>query len=330
MPTATRNIKPKSKSKPNAPLPVIFLMGATGCGKTALAAGLSRLLDCELVSVDAAQVYRGLDIGTAKPSADFLRQYPHHLIDICEPTEHYSAARFCADARNHIAEIHGLQKIPLLVGGSLFYFAALENGLSELPSADPQTRRQIGAQMQQRGAAAMHAELTQIDPEIAAQIRATDPQRIQRALEIYHLSQRPPSQLMAQSTPARLPFPLIKLGLFCPDRAVLHQRLEARFSQMLKRGLVAEVEALFARISQLDNAPSMRSVGYRQVRDYLRGDCSYDAMRERAVAATRQLAKRQLTWMRQQSNLVWVDFEPAPLDALRTYLRERLGERWVS
>ena len=287
--------------------PVVFLMGPTACGKTDLAASLLDAFDAELISVDAAQIYRGMDIGTAKPTPDFLRRYPHHLIDICDPHEVYGAARFRDDALRLIAEIHARRKLPVLVGGTMFYFAALENGLSELPAADAALREEINAEIRRKGLPAMHAQLQKIDPGLAAVIRPSDAQRIQRALEIHRLSGRPPSEVMAQSVAQPISLPLVKLGLFTADRRVLHGRIEARFARMLEHGLLDEVKTLIATMDNPDAQPAMRIVGYRQVHDYLKNPLTYDAMIDKAVAATRQLAKRQLTWMRQQRNLVWID-----------------------
>ena len=304
--------------------PVIFLMGATACGKTELAAALFEQYHAELVSVDAAQVYRGMDIGTAKPQQEFLRNYPHHLIDICAAHENYCAARFREDALALIGRIHAAGKLPILVGGSMFYFAALENGLSELPSADEESRLHITDEIRRYGLAEMYARLCKIDPKIATKIRPSDTQRIQRALEIHLLSARPPSEVMAQSAPQPLPFPLIKLGLFCAERKVLHTRIAARFLQMLENGLVDEVKAVLSTIPEGHNAPSLRTVGYRQVLAFLRGEIDYDEMCQLAIAATRQLAKRQLTWMRQQQNLVWIDAQASPQAVLRDYLAQCL------
>ena len=316
-----------SREKSNRP--VVFLMGPTACGKTDLAAALFDEYPAELVSVDAAQVYRGMDIGTAKPARAFLGKYPHHLIDVRDPHQTYCAAEFRDDALALIERIHAAGKLPILVGGTMFYFAALEHGLSGLPSADPETRRQIAAETARRGLPAMHARLQRLDPALAATISPADPQRIQRALEIHRLSGRPPGEVMAQSKPRPIPHPVIKLGLFIADRAALHRRIAARFACMLEQGLVDEVKTLAAAIPDPDlhpgQLPSLRTVGYRQALGFLRGEFTHDQMTERSVAATRQLAKRQLTWMRRQRNLVWLDAaDPKATDNARAYLQNRV------
>ena len=303
--------------------PVLFLMGPTASGKTELAAALFDAFDVELVSVDAAQVYRGMDIGTAKPAREFLRRYPHHLIDIRAPSNAYSAAEFCADARALISQIHARGKLPVLVGGTMFYFNALENGLSDLPSADPAARAQITREIETHGLAAMHARLSRLDAKLAAAIAPSDAQRIQRAMEIHRATGNAPSEVMAQSAATPLPFPLIKLGLFTADRRLLHARIETRFRRMLEQGLVDEVKTLAAGLpdADADQQTAMRTVGYRQALGFVRGAFGYDEMIDQAIAATRQLAKRQLTWMRNQRNLVWVDnAEGVAVDGVCLYL----------
>lgn len=309
--------------------PVIFLMGPTASGKTDLAAALFDACDAELVSVDAAQVYRGMDIGTAKPGRDFLARYPHHLIDIRDPDETYCAAEFRADALALIGEIHARDKLPILVGGTMFYFSALENGLSELPSADPGLRAQLAREIEREGLAAAHAQLRRIDSRLAAAILPSDTQRIQRALEIHQLTGRVPSEVMAQSEAVPIRFPVLKFGLFTADRGVLHARIETRFRRMLERGLVDEVRAIAAGIAEPDMQPSMRAVGYRQVRAYLRGEAAYGEMVDKGVAATRQLAKRQLTWMRRQKNLVWIEAGSSAADNVRRHLQNRIAIREI-
>ena len=303
--------------------PVIFLLGATAVGKTELAARLHDAMPAELISVDAAQVYRGMDIGTGKPNAEFLAKYPHHLIDIRAPTETYNAARFCKDAKTLIAEIHAREKIPILVGGTMFYYNALEQGLSALPSADAKLRAEIADEIAGRGLGALYAELKKVDAKLAAQIKPTDRQRIQRAMEIYRLTKTPPTMAMAREGVAPLSVAPIKIGLYLPDRAALHKRIHIRFEKMLERGLVDEVKAIIAAMHSPQKYPAMRTVNYRQVHSYLRGEISYDEMKAQAVAATRQLAKRQLTWMRGMRDLKWVDNSVDATEKILAYLKTK-------
>ncbi|MGR3913616.1 MAG: tRNA (adenosine(37)-N6)-dimethylallyltransferase MiaA [Gammaproteobacteria bacterium] len=309
------------------PLPVIFLLGPTTAGKTGLAAALRDAHPVDLISVDAAQVYRGMDIGTGKPDAAFLRAYPHALIDIRAPADTYNAARFCEDARALIAQSHARGRLPLLVGGTMFYFAALEHGLSALPSGDAEVRAEIAREMAARGVAAMHARLCGVDARLAAGILPSDRQRIARALEIHRLTGRRPSAVMAESAAVSIPFPLIKVGLFTAERAVLHRRIDARFRAMLERGLVEEVQGIAAALDDPAAQPCMRTVNYRQAHAYLRGEIGFDAMVEKSIAATRQLAKRQLTWMRRWRDLVWIDAtEKSFVEVAQKHVRERLAE----
>ena len=295
---------------PDSP-PVIFIMGPTASGKTELAVELVRRLPCEIISVDSAMVYRGMDIGTAKPDPEILSVAPHRLIDIRDPADPYSAAQFSADARREIAAIHAAGRIPLLVGGTMLYFRALQHGLSALPCADAAIREAIEAEARARGWAALHARLARVDPAAAARIHPNDPQRIQRALEVYEISGRPLSSFFTGQRPDRLASitsgKLIKLVLAPSDRVVMRERIEVRFQQMLDRGLIREVEALYQRGDLQRELPSMRSAGYRQVWDYLCGELSYAGMVERAGIATRQLAKRQLTWLRREEGTQWFD-----------------------
>ena len=284
--------------------PVIYLMGPTASGKTDVAAALYERFPVELISVDAAQVYRGMDIGTAKPDATFLGRYPHHLIDIRWPSDTYSAADFAKDARELIDDIHMRNKVPLLVGGTMFYFKALESGLSTLPVTDIEVRNAAHREILEKGLDAVYQQLQSLDPDTAKRIAPNDRQRVQRAMEIYQLSGKAPSTLM--NTADALPYPLIKLTLFDTDRAALHNRIYQRFHAMIDQGLVDEVERVSRDLTgSIDSLPSMRTVGYRQVYDFLQGKIDFGLMIEKAVAATRQLAKRQLTWLRQQSNVVW-------------------------
>jgi len=279
--------------------PAIFLMGPTASGKTELAIELHRRFPVEIVSVDSSLVYRGMDIGTAKPTAEELAEAPHRLINIRNPDEPYSAAEFCSDARREMERITESGKIPLLVGGTIFYFHSLEFGLSELPAADPQTRKRIRQSIEQEGLAAAHARLGELDPASAERIHQNDSQRIERALEIIELTGQTPSELaIAPDQKLELPYTLIKYALWTEDRKLLNPRIIQRFDRMLEQGLLDEVRGLLKSDWFDPNLPAMRMVGYRQAIEYLQGQCSYDEMRERAVLATGQLAKRQMTWIR--------------------------------
>jgi len=283
--------------------PAIFLMGPTAAGKTALALALHDALPVEIISVDSSQVYRGMDIGTAKPTAEERKRAPHRLIDIREPEETYSAAEFCADALREMEAITHEGKIPLLVGGTMFYFHALEFGLSDLPSADPDIRARLGEEAGRSGWAAMHRRLQSIDPDTAARIHPNDAQRIQRALEIHEITGQPPSLLAAAQPGVTLPYRLLKIALWPQDRTQLHARIESRFLAMLELGFVAEVEQLHRRGGLTGTMPSIRTVGYRQIWEYLTEEVNYSQMIDRAIAATRQLAKRQITWLRSYPDL---------------------------
>jgi len=278
-------------------------MGPTASGKTALAAALVKRYPMDIISVDSALVYRGMDIGTAKPDAALLAAAPHRLIDIRDPAEPYSAADFRTDAIEEMAEIAANRRIPLLVGGTFLYFRALEQGLSEMPAADPALRARLAAEAQRDGWAALHARLARVDPLSAARIHASDPQRIQRALEVYELGGQAMSAIHAARPQADFPYRLLKLALIPADRDTLHARIEDRFRQMLAAGLLDEVQALRARGDLDAELPAMRAVGYRQVGQYLDGQLDYDAMCEQAIIATRQYAKRQLTWLRGEADL---------------------------
>ncbi|MCC6210634.1 MAG: tRNA (adenosine(37)-N6)-dimethylallyltransferase MiaA [Burkholderiales bacterium] len=276
---------------------VLALLGPTASGKSLLAMQLASRHPIEIVSVDSAQVYRGMDIGTAKPSAADRRAVPHHLIDVVEPTASYSAGRFCADAVRAVEDILSRARIPLLVGGTMLYYRALAHGLDRLPAADAGLRRRIDAEAAERGWPALHAELARADPRSAARIRPADAQRIQRALEVLRLTGQPLSALQGKAR-GEPPFGLQAYALVPADRAGLHQRIAARFDAMLSAGLVEELRELRTRHDLRADLPSMRCVGYRQVWEYLEGRYDRKTLRERAIAATRQLAKRQLTWLR--------------------------------
>lgn len=278
---------------------VVSIMGPTASGKTAAALEVARHIPCEIISVDSALVYRGMDIGTAKPSAQELASVPHHLIDILDPSEAYSVMQFRQDAIRLAGEIHARGRLPLLVGGTMLYFKALKDGLDALPTADAALRARLDAEAAAMGSPALHARLADVDPDTAARLKPNDSQRIQRALEIYELTGQPMSLLLAKAPKTELPFSLLPIALEPSDRAVLHARIAARFDAMLEGGaLVAEVQRLRARGDLHLGLPSMRCVGYRQTWEYLDGQYGMTELRERGIAATRQLAKRQLTWLR--------------------------------
>ena len=290
--------------------PAIFLMGPTAAGKTDLALALARALPCELISVDSALIYRGMDIGTAKPSPAELAEFPHRLIDIRDPAEAYSAAEFRAEALAAMAEITARGRIPLLVGGTMLYFKTLLEGLAQMPSADPALRAELEARAAAQGWATLHHELATVDPESAARIHPNDPQRLVRALEVHRLSGLSMSahrQLQAADAGAALPYRVAQLAIAPAERQVLHGRIAQRFEAMLERGLIEEVEALHRRSDLHAGLPSIRAVGYRQVWDFLEGRLTRAEMTERGIIATRQLAKRQFTWLRGWSELHWLD-----------------------
>jgi tRNA dimethylallyltransferase len=280
---------------------VIFLMGPTGSGKTALALDMADHHDVALISVDATQVYRGLDIGSAKLSPNQLEKYPHALIDICDPATPYNVADFCTDAMRAINEAFVQSKTPILVGGTMMYFKALMNGLSDLPQASPEIRSIILAEATQHGWPAMHATLASVDSKAAARIKPNDAQRISRALEIYRMTGRPLSEYPAPQ--ANFPYPIHAIGLMPADRAALHVQLEKRFDAMLEAGFLKEVEGLRARGDLNASLPAIKSVGYQEAWAYLDGAIDFDTFRFRSIVATRQLAKRQMTWLRSWPDL---------------------------
>ncbi|MAT51999.1 MAG: tRNA (adenosine(37)-N6)-dimethylallyltransferase MiaA [Porticoccaceae bacterium] len=293
---------------------VIFLMGPTASGKTDLAVSLLDHLNAEIISVDSALVYRGMDIGSAKPDAELLARVPHHLIDIRDPAEPYSAADFVSDARPLIRRITEAGRVPLLVGGTMLYFKALLDGLADLPASDPDVRRTILAKAAQCGWPALHAELAAVDPVMAAKLHPNHSQRIQRALEVYRITGRPMSQLQRDQDGAGSladDYQVRQLALIPHQRRLLHQRIEERFLKMLELGFVDEVNRLFLRRDLNDALPSIRAVGYRQVWGFLAGDYGFDEMVARGIAATRQLAKRQLTWLRK-----WPGLNVVPIDTV--------------
>ena len=292
---------------------VVCLMGPTGTGKSNAALALAAGMNAEIVSVDSALVYRGLDIGTAKPGPHERRQVVHHLIDICDPAERYSAARFRDDALRVIADIHARERVALLTGGTGLYFRALESGLADLPDADEALRTQVKQDYEVEGAARLHERLAAVDPYAAARIHPNDPQRLIRALEVHVVTGRPLSALWAEQAARGPGFEALKVVIAPADRGRLHARLERRFDLMLERGFVNEVHALRARSELSLDCASMRSVGYRAVWRYLDGEYDSAEMRARGVAATRQLAKRQLTWLRREQGAAWVDSEAPDL-----------------
>lgn len=295
----------------------ISLMGPTASGKTALALEIAERLDCTIISVDSAQVYRGMDIGTAKPEPALLARHPHRLIDIREPSEVYSAAEFRVDALAAINDALGAGRIPLLVGGTMLYFRALLGGLAELPAADARIRADIAALAAREGWTEVHRRLAEVDPASAARIGPANPQRLQRALEVYLASGHALSSLHArQSRPGDLPCRFLQLALVPQDRELLHRRIASRFHTMLAAGFLDEVVELRARADLHPDLPSMRSVGYRQAWEYLEGQGDHARFVERAVAATRQLAKRQLTWLRSWPDAVVLSGEEPPGNAL--------------
>ena len=302
----------------------IALMGPTASGKTALAMEWAQRLGGEILSVDSALVYRGLDIGAAKPDAAMQTLVPHHLIDVRDAWQPYSAAEFAGDALTALEDIAARGKVPILAGGTGLYFRALLNGLAPMPEADPAIRESIAAEAAQRGWPALHAELAAVDPRAGLRIKPTDAQRIQRALEVFRLSGKPISEWQAAPSTSKFPFRVLKLVLAPRDRAVLHQRIEQRFDAMLDAGFLDEVRqlrampALQAVPAPLD-LPAIRAVGYRQAWEYLEGQVSGSEFRDRAIFATRQLAKRQLTWLRGELDARW--FDPlADRDALEAAL----------
>lgn len=287
--------------------PAIFLMGPTASGKTDLAIRLRQTLPVEVISVDSALIYKGMDIGTAKPSADELALAPHRLIDILDPSESYSVMNFRDDALREMAEITAQGKIPLLVGGTMLYYKALLDGLSPLPSAEPVIRAQIEARAEQYGWPALHAELLKIDPVSGARINPNDSQRINRALEVFYISGKTMTELTAEQGEG-IPYNISQFAIAPQDRAVLHQRIEQRFQKMIDLGFEQEVRRLFERGDLSADLPSIRCVGYRQIWEYLSGEVSLDEAVFKGICATRQLAKRQITWLRGWgSEITWLD-----------------------
>ena len=303
----------------------VAIMGPTASGKTASALRIAQTTPCEIISVDSALVYRGMDIGTAKPTPEELAAVPHHLIDILDPLESYSVAQFRADTIRLVADITARGKLPLLVGGTMMYFKGLVDGLDDLPTADATVRAAIEEEAARIGWPGMHDKLRAVDPVTAARLAPNDAQRINRALEIFALSGQPMSALLARRAKPELPFELVSFGLETDDRSVLHQRIALRFDQMLgdrdDGGLVAEVARLRARGDLSPALPSIRCVGYRQAWDYLDGNIDRAELRELGIIATRQLAKRQITWLRAMPDRIVIDcLGPDPAGAMLDHL----------
>lgn len=300
--------------------PAIFLMGPTASGKTAIAMALADRFPVELISVDSAQVFRDMDVGTAKPDRATLARYPHRLIDLISPEESYSAARFRADALSAMAEATAAGKVPLLVGGTMLYFRALLNGLAELPQADAALRAELDAEAATEGWPAMHVKLAALDPTTAARLHPTDSQRLQRALEVCRLSGRPMSELLAESRQQKPPYDMLQIALLPSDRAVLHERIAQRFGAMLHAGLDDEVRRLREKYTLSLDLPSMRCVGYRQTWEAQEGIIPPKELRDRGIFATRQLAKRQITWLGNS-------FSAENFDCLDPQLGEKIAAR---
>ena len=285
----------------NAP-PAIFLMGPTASGKTALSVQLAQALNGEIISVDSAQVFKGMDIGTAKPSLEERAGIPHHLLDILDPSEVFSTGQFRDQALVLMNDIAARGKIPILVGGTMLYFNALNNGLATLPAANQAIREKLDKELALLGKERLHQRLAKIDPESAARIHPNDPQRIQRALEVYEITGRSLTSFFKESQSTDIPFQKIKLIIAPQERKFLHARIAIRFRQMLEQGVVDEVKALYSRGDLSEKMPSIRVVGYRQIWSYLQGEYDYQTMTEKGIIATRQLAKRQFTWLRKETD----------------------------
>ena len=306
-------------------------MGPTASGKTAVAVRLAQTLPCEIISVDSAQVYKGMNIGTAKPAAGLLQRAPHHLLDVIEPHERYSAARFRDDALTLMREITERDHIPLLVGGTMLYFQALTEGLNDLPEADPMIRLMIDTMAGEQGWPGVHAKLARVDPETAARLEPNDSQRIQRALEVYYLAGKPLSQLLQKPKYVYFPYTPIRIALVPGEREALHLRIAQRFDAMLQQGLVAELKQLREEYGLHPTMPSMRCVGYRQAWEHLAGRIGARDLREQGIAATRQLAKRQLTWLRSMEGVTEFDCLGEDVaDLVLEYVRRELEAMLVS
>ena len=309
-----------SQHEPKLP-PAIFIMGPTASGKTDLAIELVKHFPVELISVDSALIYRDMNIGTAKPDAATLAAAPHRLIDILDPKEIYSAAQFRQDALKEMAEIRAAGRIPVLVGGTMLYYRALQYGLAELPHANPAIRQHLLQQAEQMGWQGLHQYLAEIDPKAAQRIHVNDTQRIQRALEVYEITGKPLSWHHEKAKYGACPYNILKIGLLPEERSWLHERIARRFKIMLEQGFIQEVEALYARGDLDVDLPSIRAVGYRQVWEYLSGNIDFNTMQERAIVATRQLAKRQITWLRSEQELNVSDANTNNLSSINNRVR---------
>lgn len=304
--------------------PAIFIMGPTAIGKTALAISCVEELNAEIISVDSAMVYRGMDVGSAKPDMAELAKAPHRLIDICDPSEAYSAGRFREDALSAMSDITADGVVPVLAGGTMLYFNALQNGLADLPEADQAVRDKLDADVKHLGWPGMHQRLAEIDPESANRIHPNDPQRIHRALEVFEITGKTLTECWANQQQQKLPYSVVKIALMPPDRIELRERIALRFDQMLGAGFVEEVEKLRQRDDLSADLPSIRAVGYRQVWTYLAGDYDFETMREKAIIATAQLAKRQMTWLRKETQCNFFDPKTLNSDKLLKSLRNLL------
>ncbi len=298
--------------------PAIFLMGPTASGKTALSVQLAQALGGEIISVDSALVFKGMDIGTAKPTLEERGDIPHHLIDILDPSEAFSTGQFRTQALDLMATITRRGKIPILVGGTMLYFNALLNGLAVLPEAHPEIRAKLDQDLEHLGKEALHQRLAAIDPLAAARIHPNDPQRVQRALEVYEISGKPLSSFFNAAQGEDFPYQKIKLIIAPPDRKILHVIIAQRFRRMLEQGFINEVEALYQRGDLTEKTPAIRAVGYRQVWAYLKGEDDLESMTEKGIIATRQLAKRQFTWLRRETDAI--GFETGDTDLLQKVL----------
>ena len=305
---------------------IICLMGPTASGKTALAIELTKRFPCDIISVDSGMIYRGMDVGTAKPTEEELLLAPHHLINICDPSENYSAGQFRIDAIKAIEEIHAQNRIPLLVGGTMLYFRVLQQGISNLPQANRIIREKLTAEAAEYGWQALYERLQQIDSATASRISGNDTQRLQRALELYEITGKSMSELCREDKPQALPYESLNLIIMPSDRETLHEKINQRFQKMLQQGFLEEVEKLFKRKELHADLPAMRAVGYRQAWQYLSGEISYKNMLDKIPIVTRQLAKRQLTWLRSWGNAELLDADDFKL---QENVNKLISEKWL-